>query len=69
MVALARAHGLTAYDAAYLELALRTGLPLATLDTRLGSAARVAGIKLVGDDLTLGKATRRSSQETLKSAL
>ena len=53
MVALARAHGLTAYDAAYLELALRSGLPLATLDTRLGSAARVAGIKLVGDDLTL----------------
>lgn len=49
MVALARAHGLTAYDATYLELALRTGFPLATLDARLASAAKVAGLSLLGE--------------------
>lgn len=43
---LARAHGLTAYDACYLELALREGLPLATLDARLRTAATAAGVKL-----------------------
>jgi predicted nucleic acid-binding protein len=31
----ARFHGLTAYDASYLELAIRRGLPIATLDPRL----------------------------------
>jgi predicted nucleic acid-binding protein len=36
---LARRHHLSAYDASYLELALRRGLPLATLDTRLRRAA------------------------------
>jgi predicted nucleic acid-binding protein len=41
---LAREHNLTAYDAAYLELALRRGLPLATLDERLKAAAEVAGV-------------------------
>ena len=35
-----------ARDAAYLELALRQGLPLATLDTRLRHAARRAGVEL-----------------------
>jgi predicted nucleic acid-binding protein len=35
---------LTAYDAAYLELALREGLPLATLDAELRAAADVAGV-------------------------
>ena len=39
-------HGLTAYDAAYLELALREGLPLATLDHELQKAARAAGVGL-----------------------
>lgn len=40
--ALAQAHGLTMYDAAYLELALRLGLPLATCDHALAAAARAA---------------------------
>ena len=36
---LARAHNLSFYDAAYLELAHRLALPLATLDRRLAAAA------------------------------
>ncbi len=40
---LARAHGLSAYDGAYLELALRQGLPLATLDEPLRAALRTVG--------------------------
>lgn len=43
---LARAHRLSAYDAAYLELAIRRGLPLATLDARLEAAATAAGVTL-----------------------
>jgi len=42
---LARKHRLTAYDAAYLELALRLDLPLATVDDRLMRAARAEGAK------------------------
>jgi len=42
---LARKHELTAYDAAYLELALRLDLPLATFDDRLTRAARAEGAK------------------------
>lgn len=41
---LARSHRLSVYDATYLELALRYGLPLATLDNRLTAAARAAGV-------------------------
>jgi predicted nucleic acid-binding protein len=41
---LARAYRLSAYDAAYLELALRRGLPLATIDDRLRAAASAAGV-------------------------
>ena len=41
---LARAHRLTAYDAAYLELALRLDLPLATLDQALLAAAVATGV-------------------------
>ena len=40
---LARQYDLSAYDAAYLELALRLGQPLATIDERLRSAADRAG--------------------------
>jgi predicted nucleic acid-binding protein len=36
--------GLTSYDAAYLEIAVRRRLPLATLDRRLAVAARKAGL-------------------------
>jgi len=43
----ARDEKLTAYDAAYLELAMREGLPLATLDDQLKQAARSAGVALV----------------------
>jgi predicted nucleic acid-binding protein len=42
---LAWRYKLSAYDATYLELALREGLPLATLDTDLEKAARKAGVK------------------------
>ncbi|MBI3184037.1 MAG: type II toxin-antitoxin system VapC family toxin [Myxococcales bacterium] len=48
LLTLCRSHGLTSYDAAYLELALRRGLPLATLDDELRSAARKLGIGLIG---------------------
>lgn len=41
---LAIAHRLTSYDAAYLELALRRGLPLAKLDVDLLRACRTAGV-------------------------
>ena len=44
---LARTHRLSVYDAAYLELAQREGLPLATLDTDLQKAAADAGVALV----------------------
>lgn len=42
---LARRYRLSAYDASYLELALREGLPLATLDDDLQKAAKRAGVK------------------------
>lgn len=45
---LAAHHGLTVYDAAYLELALRRGLPLATTDRSLRAAAEKAGVSLLG---------------------
>lgn len=44
---LASKYRLTAYDAAYLELALRTGLALATFDTDLIDAAIAEGVALV----------------------
>ena len=43
---LASTHGISAYDATYLELAVRMRLPLATLDQRLGAAARSASVEL-----------------------
>ena len=44
---LARAQRLTTYDAAYLELAARRGLPLATKDEELRAAARQLGVELL----------------------
>lgn len=44
---LAETYGLTAYDAAYLELTLRKGLPLASLDKALRKACSKAGGKLL----------------------
>jgi predicted nucleic acid-binding protein len=44
---LARLHGLSIYDAAYLELALRERLPLATFDSDLARAARKEGLALI----------------------
>lgn len=41
---LARDHNLSAYDAAYLELAMRLALPLATLDEKLKAAAADVGV-------------------------
>lgn len=46
---LAERHRLTAYDAAYLELAARLDVPLATLDRKLASAARKEGVKVIPD--------------------
>lgn len=43
---LARTHNLSAYDATYLELAMREGLTIATLDAKLKSAAKSAGVKV-----------------------
>ena len=40
--------GLTPYDAAYLEVALRRRLPLATLDGELARAAEAENVPLVG---------------------
>ena len=44
---LMRAHRLTAYDATYLELAMRRGLPLATQDKALRQAAPAVGVALL----------------------
>lgn len=47
LLGLARAHKLSSYDAAYLDLAMKKGLPLATSDVRLRSAARSANVLIV----------------------
>jgi predicted nucleic acid-binding protein len=49
VLALARHRGLTVYDAAYLELARREGVPLATLDAALATAARAERVPLLGE--------------------
>lgn len=45
----ARPHQLTAYDAVYLDLALRLGLPLFTRDGNLRAAAARVGVPLVAE--------------------
>jgi predicted nucleic acid-binding protein len=47
-MSLAREHELTPCDAAYLELAMRLGLPLATGDRKLRTAAQRVGVGLLG---------------------
>jgi predicted nucleic acid-binding protein len=47
IIAAGRQHGLSAYDASYLVLAERHGIPLATLDRDLARAARKAGVPLL----------------------
>jgi predicted nucleic acid-binding protein len=44
---LARRHKLTSYDSAYLELAIRAGLPLATRDRALADAAMECGVSVL----------------------
>ena len=46
LLALAREHHLSVYDASYLELALRYGCPLATLDNKLSRAAKERRVPL-----------------------
>lgn len=47
VLALARQHELTVYDASYLDLAIRERLPLASLDQRLVDAARRRGVEIL----------------------
>lgn len=47
ILSLAYSTKLTTYDSAYLELAMRLGLPLATKDVQLQKAAKQMGVKLV----------------------
>lgn len=47
VLALALRYDLTSYDAAYLDLALRRQLPIATQDAALADAARLAGVGVV----------------------
>lgn len=46
VLSLARQYGLSVYDAAYLDLALDRGFPLATLDEKLRQAAPKAGVEV-----------------------
>jgi predicted nucleic acid-binding protein len=46
---LGRIHKLSAYDATYLELAMRRAATLATFDRKLADAARAAGVRVFGD--------------------
>ncbi len=50
IMALAREYILSSYDASYLDLAMRLGLPLATQDVRLRNAAQSAGVLLYLDE-------------------
>jgi predicted nucleic acid-binding protein len=46
---LGRVYKLSAYDATYLELAMRRAATLATFDRKLADAARAAGVRVFGD--------------------
>ena len=47
LLVLGRSTGLSSYDAAYLELAMRNDFPLATLDKKLAEAARLVDVTLL----------------------
>jgi predicted nucleic acid-binding protein len=47
LLVLGRTNSLSSYDAAYIELAMRQGLPLATLDRKLLDAARKVNVPLL----------------------
>lgn len=46
-LSLAREHGLSSYDAAYLDLAIRRGVALATLDKKLQQTAKRIGVEVI----------------------
>jgi predicted nucleic acid-binding protein len=47
LLPLARIHHLSSYDASYLDLAMRKGVPMATLDNRLIDAAKAVDVKIL----------------------
>ncbi len=49
ILSLAREHKLSTYDASYLDLAMREGVPIATLDQRLRRAAKNCRVALLPD--------------------
>jgi predicted nucleic acid-binding protein len=49
LLALARANNLSSYDASYLDLSMRKGFPIATLDSRLIEAAKKADVPIFMD--------------------
>jgi predicted nucleic acid-binding protein len=51
VIHLGRIYKLTAYDATYLELAMRRVATLATFDRKLTAAARAAGVRVFGESL------------------
>lgn len=51
VLALARQHRFSCYDAGYFELAMRLGLPLASRDRALINTARASGVSIMEDEL------------------
>ncbi|MBN1273661.1 MAG: type II toxin-antitoxin system VapC family toxin [Candidatus Aminicenantes bacterium] len=47
LIRVGRSHRLSSYDASYLDLAMRKGLPLATLDKNLHKAAKSVNVPLL----------------------
>lgn len=47
LLGLARAHNISSYDASYLDLCMRRGLPIATLDARLMEAAKKIDVQIL----------------------
>ncbi len=64
LLALARDQRLSVYDASYLDLAMREGLPLATLDEGIRDAARRCGVPLLAEGLARPKVPRKARTET-----